>query len=150
MSVLATQATDDDLDAEQRLDQTIRMLARVGYELYSSHIVGVSCGSLDRRIRRMQNPQVGDIVVETSTSGFWRLPGRQAPFEYIQAENAVGVLEKVTREFYDKDEDWDEEREGMPRPTQKVWYLKLLDDGRIFRWTNADCVTILPVEGWVW
>lgn len=93
-------------------------------------------------------------MIETSTAGWWRQGDKPhpGPYDYLKVDNAIGFLDKITREPYPREEDeppWNEEEEGMPEPLETVYYIKKLYDGEVFRWTNARFVTILPVEGWV-
>lgn len=143
-------------DTENNLDSDIvliQMLAKIGYELYAAHLVGNSCPRNTKRWKRMEKPLPGDLVIEVSTSGWWRKGDRPhpGPYEYLIAENATGVLDKITQEPYPGEEDeppWNETEEGGPEPLETVYYIKRLHTDDPFRWTNARFVTILPVEGW--
>ena len=129
------------------------MLALVGYEFYKSHLIGGAPPAHTARWKRMESLQVGDLVIEMSTAGFW-LHGDEpsgGPYAYLKVENAIGFLERITEEPFPRQEGeppWDEEEEGQPEPLETVFYIKLLHDGSTFRWTNARFVTILPVEKW--
>ena len=39
-------------------------------------------------------------------------------------------------------EKWDEECEGEPAPTERIWYIESLD-GKLHRWTNADFIRVV-------
>jgi hypothetical protein len=100
----------------------------------------------------MESVQPGDLVIEVSTGAWWRrdktVPGDR---DYIVAENACGVLEKVTQEPYsiaEGDEPWDEQAEGRPEPLETVYYIRRLHNEEPFRWANAKFITILPNGGW--
>ena len=132
---------------------TLRMLAVVGLELYNSHLIGNAPPSHTRRWKRMEAVQPGDLVIELSTSGWWRKSDQPhpGPYEYLKVENAIGFLEKVAEELYphqEGDEPWDEIAEGRPEPKETVYYIRRLNGEGAFRWTNARFATILPVEGW--
>ena len=147
---MAQASTDTDIPVDVSV---IRMLAKVGHELYMSQLIGNGPPSMQRRWHRMENPQPGDLVIETSTGGWWRRektpPGDKS---YIVAENACGILEKITQEPFPRAEGeppWDEKEEGRPEPLEKVYYIRRLhDDREPFRWTNASFMTILPAGGW--
>lgn len=118
------------------------LLGVVGYELWKAHLVGNSCPSNTRRFNRMRVPRTGDLVLETSSALLWMLGIRQS--DWHVAENGVGYLLREAREAIPN---WDEAELGEPAPTEKIWYIRTLD-GRELRWTNADFIAILPVEGW--
>jgi hypothetical protein len=123
----------------------LHALAKIGYELYCSTLIGGGLESTHQRFLRMQDNRINDLVIELSTAGWW-LKGDQphpGPYSYLKVENAIGFLEKIENEPVVP---WDDEEE--PAPLEKVFYLKLLHDDSIFRWTNARFATILPVEGW--
>lgn len=128
-------------------NETILQLGSIGYELYMSCLVGNSPPSVQRRFERMQQLRDGDLVIETSTAGWWRCnkePPKDRP--HVQAQYAVGYFE---REAQEPVPDWDEEENGEPAPMERVFYIKLLNgQGDLFRWVNANFITILPTEGW--
>ena len=140
------------MPAPSNLDLLV-LIDALGSELFGALLHGNPCPANAHRYRRMTNPQPGDLVMETSTA-YMRL--RNATSEWalsrdghIHSEAGIGILVKVTWEPYPREEgdEWDEEADG-PWPTEKCWYLRRLDNGEEFRWTNANCVTILPHEGW--
>lgn len=80
---------------------------------------------------RSSNPRIGDMVIETSTVHYASMDLK-----------GVGTLLDIRDEPVDfKDEGyvWDEEAEGRPHPTERVYYLKALD-GRVHRWVNASII----------
>jgi hypothetical protein len=102
------------------------------------------CGNQTNLQARLFNQgkkiQPGDMVVEIST--IWvGLPGprnNNNPNHYL---DSVGVLTKITREPMFTPEEWDENTEGEPIPTESVYYLNTLD-GREFRWTNCEFIRV--------
>lgn len=68
---------------------------------------------------------VGDFVMEMSTENF---PERD--------RDRFGRLVKIAEEPATGLEEWDEVREGRPRPLEHIYYLATLD-GRLFRWHNC-------------
>ena len=129
------------------------LIDALGSELQSSNLVGNPCPSVDRRWKRMKQPQPGDLVMEKSTA-FMRQ--RNATNEWaitrdghIRSECGIGILLRTAIEPFPREDgdEWDEVADG-PWPTEKVWYIRRLDDCSEFRWTNADFICILPVEGW--
>jgi hypothetical protein len=128
----------------------VRMLATIGYELYHAALNGACMATetigknATMRWERMEKPIVGDLVIELSTSGWWLKSDQPhpGPYAYLKVENAIGYLDKIADEPVSP---WDDDE---PAPTEKVYYLKLLHDGSMFKWTNASFAVILPVEGW--
>jgi hypothetical protein len=108
----------------------ILLLARTGLELWSSQLIGGAPPSTRARFERMRNPRVGDLVVEITTSGYW-IKDRDGcdPPRVLQA---IG--------YFDHMEDSGEEG--------RLYVIKLLHNRKMFRWSNASFVTIMPVEGW--
>jgi hypothetical protein len=131
----------------------VKMLAKIGYELYHASLNGACMahghigGNARRRWERMEHPIPGDLVIELSTAGWWLHcdDSHPGPYDYLKVENAIGFLEKVAQEPV---QEWDEKENEEPAPLETVYYLKLLQNGSTFKWTNARFATILPVEGW--
>lgn len=82
---------------------------------------------------RFKNPKPGDWVWESSTA-YWE----------DRAWNAVGKLLRVEQEPIAME--WDEDKDG-PRPTERVWYIELLD-GRESRWVNAEFLKVPDCPRW--
>jgi len=79
--------------------------------------------------KRATNPQIGDMVAEISTISY-----RERDLK------GVGILVDIADEPIDcGDYDWDEEVEGRPRPTERVFYIKALD-GSLHRWLDAEII----------
>lgn len=78
---------------------------------------------------RASNPRIGDMVIESST------------IHYAQNDlKGVGILVDIADEPVDYgDYVWDEEAEGRPHPTERVYYLRTLD-GSLQRWVNAGII----------
>jgi hypothetical protein len=127
----------------------LEMLAIVGLEFWNSHLIGNAPPSHTRRWERMRNPRPGDLVIEISTSGLWRHGSKyRSPSGPVKMEIVIGVLKKITNEPFPLDEPWDEDAEGRSEPLEECVYINALHDSSEHRWTNANFVTILPVEGW--
>lgn len=126
----------------------ITFLDAVGYEFYRSQLVGNQCESMRTRWQRMQNPQPGDLVLETSSCPM-RLRGGKMP-PHVASVTGIGILERTAREPIAVDE-WDEAEDG-PKPTEEVFYIRRLDNetidspwgNNVFRWTNASFVVLIP------
>lgn len=105
--------------------KTIRLAAYSAYRmaLYSSSDFGSSVS------KRMGDPVVGDLVIETSTVFSTCRPHL----------DAVGTLLRVEREEMQVP-GWDQEEDG-PLPTEVAYYLRLLD-GTEFRWVNASFAAV--------
>lgn len=134
----------------------LTLIDALGYELHASNLVGNPCPAVAARWKRMSNPQPGDLVMETSTgparlraaTGEWPLSPK---YPHLHSEVGVGILLRTVQEPIQLEEgdEWNVEEDG-PIPTERCWYLRRLDNGEEFRWVNADCVCILPREGWKW
>ncbi len=113
--------------ATKELASTLR---RTIYNAYRATLVGNPAQVTELYSERARNPRVGDMVIESTT------------IHWPQHDlNGVGILEEITHEpvVYGDGFAWDEEAEGRPHPTERVFYLRTLD-GRRARWTNADLV----------
>lgn len=123
-----TQSPTDDLGA------LATMLRRSIYNAYRATLIGTPPLVTIRYQDRSRSPVVGDLVIEAST--VYRSRG-------TTDLDSVGILEEDCREkvIFSGDPEfvWDEEVEGEPHPTERVFYIRTLD-GRRFRWTNATMV----------
>lgn len=110
------------------------MLRRSIYNAYRATLVGTPALVTARYQERSRFPVVGDLVIEAST--VYRSRG-------TADLDSVGILEEDCQEkvIFDSDPEfvWDEDVEGEPHPTERVFYIRTLD-GRRFRWTNATMV----------
>lgn len=107
------------------------------YNCITNAMIGDAPLVVRRAYERMKNPSVGDWVIEASTiHEFRHLNGADL--------NGIGVLEEIAWEKVDFEDPafvWDEEAEGAPHPTERVYYIRTMD-GRRFRWTNATIVAV--------
>jgi hypothetical protein len=112
----------------------LRLLEVSAYNLYLATLVGHPAPSVEQTGRRMRTPQIGDVVLETST--IWRDDRLGA---------RLGKLVRTAMEPVWTADEWREagEDENTPIPTQRVWYLEL-PDGREYRWHNASFIAIPP------
>jgi hypothetical protein len=122
---------------------TLYALGAVGYELWSSQLIGNSPPITQRRFERMDKPEPGDLVLETSSAWMW-IKKRQKVGDWWCAENAIGTF---LRQEWEPIPNWNEEDEGESAPKERVWYIRS-HDGRELRWTNANFIAILPSSGW--
>lgn len=80
---------------------------------------------------------VGKLVMETSTM-----------FDRKRDEERIGWLVSDQYENSDSDEEWGrmladgEYGPDEPRPTERVYTIDLLSDGRCYRWTNASFIRV--------
>jgi hypothetical protein len=119
----------------------VRLLETTAYNLYLAALLNPRDDAHISLNRRMRDPQPGDVVVERSTLGFKRGDGTRC-----------GVLLRKTSEPIYTPEQWKEMggADGEKIPEQVVWYIRLdFDDGREFRWSNADFIAI-PRDVWNW
>jgi hypothetical protein len=105
-------------------------LRRTIYNAYCATLVGSPAAITEAYSERARDPRIGDMVIESTTIHHPR-----------HDLNGVGILEKIVQEPVDYGADfiWDEETEGRPHPTERVFYLRTLD-GALARWTNANMV----------
>lgn len=111
---------------------------RSAYNAWSNVLIGNAPPDVQMAYERMRNPVVGDWVFEATTIYGMR-------HENATDLDGIGILEEDTREpfvFTDPDFIWDEESEGKPHPTERVFYIRTMD-GRRFRWVNARLIAIL-------
>lgn len=121
-----------------------RLLAIAGFQAYNNSLVGNPAPSVRAYFHRAHNPEVGDLVVETST--IWMKKWNPA---------ALGWLLEDTREPVQTDEEhdamlaegdyWKESAEGHDAiPTERIFYIDVLDPEvpSPFRWHNASFIMI--------
>lgn len=96
-------------------------------------MVGHPVPIVQRMYAAAQRPQPGDLVIETSLLYYPAEPKR------------FGTLLRIEREPVCDPSQWDEEAEGRPVPTERVFYIRGLD-GQEHRWVNADFMRIARDE----
>lgn len=123
---------------KMELEAIATAFRRSAYIAYRNTLIGNAPKCVSDTFARMSAPQIGDWVIETSTVyGF-----RHSPSSDL---DGIGILEAVEWEnvvFGDPEFVWDEETEGRPHPTEKIYYIRTMD-GRQFRWSNASIVAVL-------
>jgi hypothetical protein len=109
-------------EARARLAEAIR---KGLCEAWNAVLIGNAPPVTQRYYEATKKLEVGSLVVEIST---------QFRDNHL---DAVGFLEKITKEpvFSDEDESWDTDVDG-PEPLETCYYIRTLD-GRLFRWHNA-------------
>lgn len=119
----------------QRMAYLLRLVAINAYAAYMNTLVGNPAPAVEKQGKRTQDPQVGDVVLETST--VWRVSRHveDTPGEF----HGLGVLLRRVREPCPRAED--EEDDGA---TEEVFYIRPLD-GSVpeCRWTNASFIRVL-------
>lgn len=123
---------------EQRTAYLLRLVAINAYVAYSNTLVGNAAPAIHAQFLRTKDPQVGDVVLETSTVWQKSRHVEETPTQFPQ----LGVLLRVAQEPYPY-EPGDYE-DGEPIPTEKVWYIRPLD-GSVpeYRWTNAIFIRVM-------
>ncbi len=121
----------------QRLAYLLRMVAINAYVAWSNTLIGNAPPAIHAQFERMKDPQVGDVVLETST--IWKASRytNDTPSQFP----GLGVLLRTADEPYPIDPD--EYADDEPVPTEKVWYVRPLD-GSVpeYRWTNASFIRV--------
>ena len=120
------------------------LIAHSGHLAHRAAMIGNPPPSTRLIFERMRNPQVGDLVLETST--YYREPWDPG---------ALGYLDRVGLEPICSEEEWDEEEEGpyASCPTEKVWYVRpfvpTIDGKTEVRWHNADFIALPDCARWL-
>ena len=128
-----------------------RLLAVAGYQAYNNSLVGSPAPAVAAYGCRVRNPQIGDLVVETSTIWMddwnpaalgWLLDDLYEPVETEEEHEAMlagGDYWKVEGESYDA------------VPSERIYYIDPLDPDAPspFRWHDADFIS-LPQEPNAW
>lgn len=119
--------------SEPSFEQVVRMLRWTAHHAYGFTLIS-GPPKTKQWFDRLKDPRVGDLVYETTTI-------HQPQHDM----DGIGYLLRVEWEKVawpnDPEFVWDEEAEGEPHPTEKVWYLRTLD-GREARWTNAHMIVV--------
>lgn len=122
------------------------IMANLVYHLQDAVLVGDPAPKVADLWNRMKNPQVGDLVVETSANLRWSDPERSAM--------GFGILLAHRDEWAQTDDEWASQENspgldefGQPRPVERrVYYVQYgpqPDD--VCRWTNCDFIAV-PTE----
>ena len=112
-------------------DKFFTILKHAVYSSYTS-VFGHRQGTA--RLDWFQKLSTGDLVMEYSTV---RMDQRDP--------TRFGYLVRDVREPMFSDEHWEEVKEEYGeegRPTERVYYIKLLKDGTEMRWTNASFIRV--------
>lgn len=119
-----------------RESRLFRLLAINAYAAYSNTIVGNPAPAIEWQGQRTCEPQVGDVVLETSTVWRWARYSDEAPSDQYPG---IGVLIRVVREPIPI-----AEGETDDGATETVHYIRPLD-GTVpeYRWTNASFIRVL-------
>lgn len=107
-----------------------RLIEVLAYSSWLNTLTGNPAPRIKELHDRMSSPQVGDLVLETSTIYFEDRVGTR-----------LGKLTRIALEPMYAPEDWNEQEEGRPIPTEKIWYIEL-PDGREYRWNNASFIAV--------
>jgi hypothetical protein len=134
---------------EKALGRALRLLAINVYTQWGNLLMGSAPPRIQAAYERMKNPQVGDVVLETST--MWQ-NARNADGEG-QFPN-IGTLLRVAQEPIMSAEDfakmhadgdyWERADETLDDiPKERVYYIAPLD-GSVpeYRWTNASFIRV--------
>jgi hypothetical protein len=127
----------------------LRLVAVLGYNLYSATLVGNPAPFVERLSRRIRDPQPGDLVLEVSTI---TRQLRADPFDAC----GLGILRRVADEPAFTKEEHDEEQAALAAaipdepyepepydpPLERVQYIDRLDGSGEFRWHNAEFIAI--------
>lgn len=111
------------------------LMRRSIYNAYCATLIGTPVLVTKRYSERARSPQVGDLVIESSTVFGMR-------HDNASDLDGIGILEEIAREkvvWGDPDFVWDEDIEGQPHPTERIYYIRTFD-GRRFRWENATMI----------
>lgn len=121
--------------------QIFTLMKTAVWALLHAHPMGTQDGGRHTAWFRKLSP--GDMVMEAST--VWNNANDDIRF---------GELLRVGEEFFHSDEEWETvkgEYEGAPRPTERVFRIRLLKDGTEMRWTNCDFIRVpkqMDVANW--
>jgi hypothetical protein len=126
-----------------------RLIALNGYMAWSNTLVGNQAPAIAEQFKRSNEPQVGDLVLETSTAFRWMR------HENVGPGVALGFLLRDVREPIMSREDFDkmhaagdhynaEDETYESLPTERVYYLRPLDNSEVEeqRWENASFIRI--------
>lgn len=128
-------STIEQLDGHQQTANLARLVAHSGYLAWTNTLVGDRAPVVTDCNKRMRDPQIGDLVLETST--YYREPWDPG---------ALGWLLSVDQE------PWYTEEDGTVL-IEQVWYVEPFvprADGEFkVRWTNAMFIALPDALRWV-
>lgn len=130
-------------------ERLLFLIAVNGYMAYRHTLGRPAPADIQRAFKQADNPQPGDLVLETSTAWSWLKSG-QSPGP------ALGILLRVSQELVvyeeaedDPDSELDQEGDVKKRSSHKpslyenVFYIAPLDESRSeYRWTNANFIAL--------
>jgi hypothetical protein len=106
----------------------MKLLEVSAYRFYSATLDGRSPRNYEL-CKMLKNFKVGDLVMECTSMSKRSADGCR-----------IGVLKKIAREAIPGDPaEWAPE----PIPEETVYYIELLEDGRLFRWHNVDFIRVM-------
>jgi hypothetical protein len=127
---------------EEEQIKIIRLLELTAYKIWDAILTGNQCEKVRGIYMDMQNPQPGDLVIETSTLSCGKMRNAQEKQVIPRGIHGIGYLIKITYEPCMTEEEWDSP--GEPVPTEKVIYMKLFN-GQEMRWVNAEVLKV-PIK----
>lgn len=127
-------------------ERLLFLVAVNGYMAYRHTLGRPAPADIQRAFKQADNPQPGDLVLETSTAWSWLKSG-QSPGP------ALGILLRITQELVVYEEvdldDFESDHEGEVKKSHKpslyenVFYIAPLDESRSeYRWTNAHFIAL--------
>jgi len=125
---------------DEALTHQDRLIA-LAFFLQDACLVGNPAPVVRRMYERIKNPQVGDLVVETSR----RRGGN--------SHMALGILLERRQEWWSTDEDWERSKReddaltDADRSTDDAWYIQYGSGAHdVCRWTNCMFIMV-PAPG---
>ena len=118
-----------------------RIARSLACSAYTAYYLGLKMGG-SPYFQRVSKPRIGDWVVETSS--------RYQALKTNTCLTTVGELLRIEYCPMYSEEVWAEQfaegEEPEPIPTEDIYVIRLLD-GREYRWSNAEFVTV-PSTSW--
>lgn len=121
-----------------RLESAAVLIGSAGLTAWSNCLIGGAPPAIAAYYRRASEPQIGDLVVESS-SFFLRCSRNDRPF------TCVGTLVKHELEALPFAADPDNPEQDQGTYTEDAWYIDILsapEGTEPFRWVNASFVSI--------
>lgn len=127
---------------ERALEHRDALMAMASH-LHDACLVGEPAPKVARMYERIREPQIGDLVIETTTMNRRDQDARVKGF---------GVLLERREEWWESDEDWsaakaeDGSLTDADRATDDAWYIQYgPEPADVCRWTNCSFITV-PVD----